>query len=98
MYHIIACFAIITKACYDTENMVKIGIDLGGTKIEIVALGEGNRELFRHRVATPQGDYWGIISTLAELVKSAERKLGERGTVGIGTPGSINVPQWPTII
>ena len=91
MYHIIACFAIITKACYDTENMVKIGIDLGGTKIEIVALGEGNRELFRHRVATPQGDYWGIISTIAELVKSAERKLGERGTVGIGTPGSISL-------
>ena len=91
MYHIIAYFAIITMVCYDTENMVKIGIDLGGTKIEIVALGEGNCELFRRRVATPQGDYWGIISTIAELVKTAEKKLGERGTVGIGTPGAISL-------
>jgi fructokinase len=91
MYHIIAYFAIITKACYDTGNMVKIGIDLGGTKIEIVALGESNRELFRRRVVTPQDNYRGIISTIAELVKSIERKLGERGTVGIGTPGSISL-------
>lgn len=71
--------------------MVKIGIDLGGTKIEIVALGEDNHELFRRRVATPQGDYWAIISAIAELVKTTERKLGERGSVGIGTPGSISL-------
>jgi fructokinase len=91
MYHTIGCFAITTKACHVEEDMVKVGIDLGGTKIEVVVLGEDNRELFRRRVATPQGDYWAIISTIAELVKTAERKSGERGTIGIGTPGSISL-------
>lgn len=71
--------------------MVKIGIDLGGTKIEIVALGDENRELFRRRVATPHGDYWAIISAIADLVKTTERKLGEQGTVGIGTPGATSL-------
>jgi predicted NBD/HSP70 family sugar kinase len=76
---------------YDTENMVKIGIDLGGTKIAIVALGEENHELFRRRIETPQGDYWATVSAIAELVKITERELGERGTVGIGTPGSTSL-------
>ena len=71
--------------------MAKIGIDLGGTKIEIVALGDDRRELFRKRVATPKGDYWAIISAIVELVKITERKLGERGTIGIGTPGATSL-------
>ena len=71
--------------------MVKIGIDLGGTKIEIVALGENHRELFRRRVPTPQGDYWAILSTISELVKAAERRLGQRGTIGVGTPGATSL-------
>jgi fructokinase len=71
--------------------MAKIGIDLGGTKIEIVALGDDRQELFRKRVATPKGDYWAIISAIVELVKITERKLGERGTIGIGTPGATSL-------
>lgn len=71
--------------------MVKIGIDLGGTKIEIIALGENYRELFRRRVATPQGDYRAILSAICELVKTAERKLRERGPIGIGTPGATSL-------
>ena len=61
----------------------RIGIDLGGTKIEAIALDQGGREVFRKRVATPRGDYAGTISAVVALV----REIGE-GTVGIGIPGA----------
>jgi fructokinase len=73
---------------------VRIGIDLGGTKIEVIALGDGAEErggtLFRHRVATPSGDYTGILNAVAELVALTESETGKTGTVGIGTPGAIS--------
>jgi fructokinase len=69
---------------------VKIGIDLGGTKIEIIALDDKGIELLRHRVPTPQGDYSATLSTIAGLVKAAEAELGQHGTIGIGTPGAIS--------
>ena len=62
---------------------VRIGIDLGGTKIEALALDAAGRELFRKRVPTPRGDYAGTISAVQQLV----RQIGE-GTVGIGIPGA----------
>ena len=71
----------------------RLGIDLGGTKIEIVALDEGGRELLRHRVATPHGDYEGTLAAIAGLVVDVEVRLGPdaRGAaVGIGTPGSLS--------
>lgn len=67
------------------------GIDFGGTKIEVVALDESGRELLRRRRPTPQGDYAGGIEVIAGLVESAEAELGERTTVGVGTPGAISV-------
>jgi fructokinase len=70
--------------------MIRFGIDLGGTKIEIVALASDGRELLRRRVATPHEDYGGILGAIAMLVRDAEAQLGESGTVGIGTPGSIS--------
>jgi len=70
--------------------VIRLGIDLGGTKIEIVALAEDGRELLRRRVATPKEDYRGILDAIAGLVAEAESALGERGSVGIGTPGSIS--------
>lgn len=69
---------------------LRFGIDLGGTKTEIVALAADGRELLRRRVATPGGDYAAILGMVAALVADAERELGERGSVGIGTPGSIS--------
>jgi fructokinase len=72
-----------------TQNMVRIGIDLGGTKIEIIALAEDGRELLRRRSPTPQEDYHGILDAVAALVRDAETDLGETGSVGVGTPGSI---------
>jgi fructokinase len=70
--------------------MKRIGIDLGGTKIEIVVLGEGMEELIRRRVPTPRDDYQAILNAVANLIREAEEELGEKGTIGIGTPGATS--------
>jgi len=69
---------------------VRIGIDLGGTKTEVIALSDRGEQLFRHRLPTPRDDYAQTIETIAELVRLAEEATGERGTVGMGIPGSIS--------
>ncbi len=76
----------------DPKQVLRLGIDLGGTKIEIVAMGGegGGRELLRRRVATPREDYDGTIEAIGGLVDAAEHELGAIGTVGIGIPGSIS--------
>ncbi len=68
---------------------MRLGIDLGGTKIEIVALASNGAERFRKRVNTP-GNYQDILRTVSSLAESAEEQLGERGVVGICTPGAIS--------
>ena len=68
----------------------RFGIDLGGTKIELIALDLAGNECWRQRIATPQGDYAGTIEAIVGLVKAAETALGGRGRVGIGTPGAIS--------
>ena len=68
--------------------MIRFGIDLGGTKIEIIALDAAGRELLRRRIPTPQGDYAGTLRTIAALVDAAESELGERGRIGVGIPGA----------
>ena len=68
---------------------VRIGVDLGGTKIEVVALDAGGTERFRKRVRSPRGDYDGTIEAVGGLVEDAERAAGP-GTVGIGIPGAIS--------
>ena len=67
----------------------RIGIDLGGTKIEAVALDERGGELFRRRISTPRGDYDGTLRAIAEIIGDTERASGP-GTVGIGMPGAIS--------
>ncbi len=67
----------------------RIGIDLGGTKIEILVLGPEGREILRRRTATPAG-YGAALNTLAELVRQAEAEIGAHASVGIGIPGSIS--------
>lgn len=69
---------------------MRIGIDLGGTKIEVIALADDGRELFRHRIATPRHDYGQTLAAIAGLVKLAEDHTGERGSVGIGIPGTLS--------
>ena len=70
--------------------MLRFGIDLGGTKIELIALDDVGAELYRKRVATPQGDYRATLNAIAQLIASVEEKLSARGSVGIGTPGAIS--------
>jgi fructokinase len=69
---------------------MKLGIDLGGTKIEIIALDDEGGELLRRRVPTPQGEYSGTLRAIADLVHQVESTLGQAGTVGVGTPGAIS--------
>lgn len=72
---------------------IRLGVDLGGTKIEIVALGGNGAELLRRRVATPQNDYDATLAAVAQLVRGAEHELRVpvgSARVGIGTPGSIS--------
>ncbi|EKE76100.1 ROK family protein [Oceanibaculum indicum] len=70
---------------------MRIGIDLGGTKIEIAALDEADGAvLARERIATPRGDYDATIAAIRDLVAGMEARLGRGGTVGIGVPGAIS--------
>ena len=70
--------------------MISIGIDLGGTKIEGIALAQDGEELVRQRVSTPAGDYHGTLQAINELIKVIESKVGEQGSIGICTPGAIS--------
>ncbi len=69
---------------------MRIGIDLGGTKTEAIALAEDGAELARERVATLRDSYDGTIRTIRELVAGLEARLGVRGSVGIGMPGAVS--------
>jgi fructokinase len=71
-------------------NPLRIGIDLGGTKIEIIALDAQGVELLRRRVATPRDDYQGTVRAIVDLVLAAEQELAAPASVGIGTPGAIS--------
>lgn len=68
---------------------MKFGIDLGGTKTEIVALDRDGAVRLRRRVPTPT-DYPAIVEAIAALVRGAQRETGARGTVGVGIPGSLS--------
>lgn len=69
---------------------MRLGIDLGGTKTEIIALDEHGKELYRKRVPSPRDDYQATINNLVSLVKEAESVTGQKGTVGIGIPGIVD--------
>ena len=69
---------------------LRLGIDLGGTKIELIALDAGGREILRRRVPTPQNDYLATVAAVAALVHAAEFDLGQSGSIGVGTPGAIS--------
>ncbi|HJO38315.1 MAG: ROK family protein [Vicinamibacterales bacterium] len=69
---------------------VRIGVDLGGTKIEAIALGADGATLARQRVPTPRDDYDATLQAIVDLIASIEREAGTRGTVGLGIPGAIS--------
>ncbi len=69
---------------------MRIGIDLGGTKTEVIALSDAGETLFRHRVPTPRDNYPQTLQAIVDLVRLAEEKTGERGSVGLGIPGTLS--------
>jgi fructokinase len=69
--------------------VIRIGVDLGGSKIEALALDAQGRELARRRIASPSHDYALIVEAIRELVTGMEGDLGEPARVGIGTPGAV---------
>ncbi|MBB5331135.1 fructokinase [Tunturiibacter gelidoferens] len=73
-----------------TESGMRIGIDLGGTKIEALAIDDRGTELARHRVDTPRDDYEATIKAIIALVHRMEAETGNTGTVGAGIPGTIS--------
>ncbi len=69
---------------------MRIGVDLGGTKTEVIALDDGGAVLFRQRCATPASDYSSILDAIAALVMLAEHSVGSVERIGVATPGSIS--------
>ncbi|BCQ33639.1 fructokinase [Erwinia rhapontici] len=69
---------------------MRIGIDLGGTKTEVIALSDQGEELFRYRVPTPRDDYEKTLENIIGLVRRAEEVTGQQGTVGLGIPGTLS--------
>ncbi len=67
-----------------------LGVDLGGTKIEIIALDENGACLKRRRVASPRHDYEATLAAVCALVTETEAELGRHGSLGFGTPGAIS--------
>ena len=69
---------------------MRIGVDLGGTKIELIALDATGREVLRSRVPTPQGNYAATVRMISDLVQNFESQGKEQATVGIGIPGALS--------
>jgi fructokinase len=81
---------VMAQTSGNSPNNIRIGVDLGGTKIEFVGLENDGREVHRHRVATPRNDYDGTIRAIKEGVEKIEGELVRSGTVGVGIPGTIS--------
>ncbi len=69
---------------------MRIGVDLGGTKIEIIAMDQDRREILRRRIATPQNDYQATLQAVTALICNVEKELACTASVGIGTPGAAS--------
>jgi len=77
---------------------MRIGVDLGGTKIEAIALDKNGATLLRHRVPTPTGDYVGTLSAIADLVRSAENELCQKGSLGVAEQSQLGLASSKTQI
>jgi fructokinase len=72
------------------SSSLRIGVDLGGTKIEAIALDLDGSERARRRIPTPRDDYKGTVRAIIDLVGGIERELGRTGTLGVGMPGTLS--------
>ena len=73
-----------------TVGPIRIGIDLGGSKIEVAALSRDGVILVRHRVPTPRDDYWRTLTAIAGLIEQVETRTGPAASVGVGIPGTLS--------
>jgi len=73
------------------KNDIRIGIDLGGSKTELIALEQHGAELMRNRRPTPAGDYPATVKLVADMVLQAEAELNSVASIGIGTPGAVSL-------
>ena len=69
---------------------MRIGVDLGGTKIEATLLSEAGEELARRRIRTPRDDYVATLDTVCDLVNGLEGEFGSKARVGVGIPGAVS--------
>tara|TARA_Y100001970_G_scaffold11570_1_gene13353 strand:- start:4347 stop:5249 length:903 start_codon:yes stop_codon:yes gene_type:complete len=69
----------------------KIGIDLGGTKIEIILIDTIGREIYRKRIKTPVNNYKLTVQSITNLVSQAEESINDKATIGIGIPGKLSL-------
>jgi len=83
-------FVGVNLSFWDTLTPMRIGIDLGGTKVEAIALASDGAEMLRTRVAAPQGDYQATINCINDLVAHVEQETGQTGTVGLAMPGAVS--------
>lgn len=74
----------------NSTKKTRIGVDLGGSKIEALALDAAGREIFRKRIPTPRGDYAATVSAVQQLVEEIESSLHAKSTVGVGIPGALS--------
>ena len=72
------------------DDRLRIGIDVGGTKLEAIALDGAGAEIRRLRIPTPRGRYDGTLDAIVTLVTSLEAGIGRQGTVGLGIPGTVS--------
>jgi fructokinase len=83
-----ACATLVVFMARGLGEQMRIGVDLGGTKIEIIALDARGEEVLRRRVPTPQGDYAATLQAIAALVQEAEAELQQKCSLGVGIPGA----------
>jgi fructokinase len=68
---------------------LRVGVDLGGTKLAGVVLGPAGRSLSEHRAPSPRHDYWATVRAIADMVRLLEEHAGAEGSIGVGIPGSV---------
>jgi len=74
----------------EIECRLRLGIDLGGTKIATMLLDESGEVLAKQRIPSPQNSYWKTIEAIVDLISAMDREVGEKAKIGIGMPGSIS--------
>lgn len=80
----------MTSTLTKDTSQIRIGIDLGGTKIEVLAIDRNGTELFRHRVPTPRFDYLATVHAVVAAIAHVEKETSSTGTIGIAIPGAIS--------